>query len=286
MTSTPGSNGIRYCTIEFERFGRLCTTKLELPPEPIDPSGGQIDPSGGQVDIWKVRIGCEEQVAIKSLRADLDEHAAGDAMARFNREIDIHSSLSHPHIVPVLGRGEISGMPCYMMNWADGSLRKLIELHPAGRAWDDIKDVFLPIVDAVAFAHANRVVHRDLKPENVLMYGNSPQVSDFGLGRMVESRAPRVTQLHTTGGTYGYAAPEQYGRFRDAEMPADVYALGKMLAELTSANRSNRKLNYDYIPAGLRSIVGKCLSCNPRARFSDAGDLAAALRGVVHDLAS
>ncbi len=49
-------------------------------------------------------------------------------------------------------------------------------------------------MDAIEYAHANGVMHRDLKPENIL-YDSAGDivVSDFGLGRQIDSTSTRKT---------------------------------------------------------------------------------------------
>lgn len=46
-----------------------------------------------------------------------------------------------------------------------------------------IRDVFLQIIDAVAYCHSHGVYHRDLKPENILCShdGMKMYLTDFGL---------------------------------------------------------------------------------------------------------
>ena len=52
------------------------------------------------------------------------ELAQGVSVERFKREIQLAARLQHPHIVPVLSAGEMSGLPYYMMPLVNGdSLR-------------------------------------------------------------------------------------------------------------------------------------------------------------------
>lgn len=49
-----------------------------------------------------------------------------------------------------------------------------------------IRDVFIQIVDAVAYCHSLGVYHRDLKPENILCTEDGVRVvlADFGLATL------------------------------------------------------------------------------------------------------
>jgi serine/threonine-protein kinase len=57
------------------------------------------------------------KVAIKVLRPDVSVEISSE---RFKREILFAARLQHPHIVPVLTAGEISGLPFYTMPFVPG----------------------------------------------------------------------------------------------------------------------------------------------------------------------
>src|SRR5512146_3298750 len=60
-------------------------------------------------------------VVVKVLPPEL---VAGVNVERFNREIVLAAGLQHPHIVPVLTAGEMTGVPFYTMPYVEGeSLR-------------------------------------------------------------------------------------------------------------------------------------------------------------------
>jgi eukaryotic-like serine/threonine-protein kinase len=81
-------------------------------------------------------------------------------------------------------------------------------------------DDLLPIL---AFVHDRGVIHRDIKPENIMRRKSGELVLiDFGMSKHLNST---VMSRGTTGGTMGYAPPEQI-RAGVAYPASDIYALG------------------------------------------------------------
>jgi hypothetical protein len=86
-------------------------------------------------------------------------------------------------------------------------------------------------------------VHRDIKPGNLIL-GPMLRVTliDFGIARLLEDGAPRLTRPGTAVGTLAYAAPEQlagvhHGGHDDVDGRSDLYSLGCVLYELLAGRR-------------------------------------------------
>ena len=92
--------------------------------------------------------------------------------------------------------------------------------------WQRVADIGDQVADALAVAHAARVVHRDLKPDNVLLSGRRAIVTDFGIARILDATG------NLTGdkviGTPRYMAPELW-EGGGADPPSDMWALGATL---------------------------------------------------------
>jgi serine/threonine-protein kinase len=141
-------------------------------------------------------------------------------------------------------------------------------------------DYLTQMVDAVAYAHANRVLHRDIKPENFILFpGGQIRLTDFGLAR-IESGTRHVS----ASGTLGYMAPEQamgHPTFR-----SDVFSLGLVLyrmlsgelpeypfeAPLPGFSRLRRGVSTDLV-----ALIRKAIDPVPRKRFRDAVAMSNAL---------
>ena len=161
--------------------------------------------------------------------------------------------------------------------------------------------ILLPVVDAVAFAHASGVVHRDLKPENVFLANEAgavvPKLLDFGISHVLAGGGPRMTATGIAVGTPAYMAPETIRGVRQVDPRTDVWALGVMIHEVlagalpfpaqTSAEMFVQIATADPValqavapdvPPELARIVARCMNRDPDRRYADAGELLSILR--------
>jgi tetratricopeptide (TPR) repeat protein len=189
---------------------------------------------GGMGQVFLARCGrTGREVAVKVLR-DVGRDQQ-QRQARFGREGEILSALSHPHIVPVLATGSAGGVDYLVMEYVPGgNLRAELEPGqplPVARA----RALLGEIAGALAYLDEQEIVHRDLKPENILLAGGSARVSDFGLS----SRVTEIGLVTSTGqvlGTFEYMAPEQRARLPVDER-ADQYALAVIAYEMLTGKR-------------------------------------------------
>jgi len=223
---------------------------------------------------------------------------ARHSIDRFRREVGLAASLQHPHIVSVLGAGDIEGVPYFIMPYVESeSLRRRLDAAgalPLREALPILRDV----ARACAYAHERGVVHRDIKPDNVLLAGGSAMITDFGIAKALatstgEQAAPApLTQEGITVGTPGYMAPEQVAGDPGADHRADIYAFGvlayEMLTgrtpfhgmtphELMTAQLSRPappigELKPD-LPGGIARLVMQCLEQQPADRPQSAAEI-------------
>ncbi len=106
------------------------------------------------------------------------------------------------------------------------------------------------------------VIHRDIKPSNILISPDHVvKLLDFNAAKNENDRESRDTVLL---GTFGYAAPEQYG-FAASSPQSDLYAIGVLLNVLvTGALPSEKKAGGLLAP-----IIQKCTELDPKNRFED-----------------
>ncbi|HEY8077419.1 MAG TPA: serine/threonine-protein kinase, partial [Labilithrix sp.] len=230
------------------------------------------------------------------------EKASAEDVARFEREVQLTSALTHPNTIAIFDYGRSAdGVFYYVMEYLDGvDLETLVEREgplPPARA----VPILVQMCEALAEAHACGVIHRDIKPANVLLCrrGQAPdfvKVVDFGLVKEL-ARDAKVTAPGAIAGTPAYLAPEAVTHPDDIGPASDLYAVGavaywlltgKLVFEgnsviaILSAHMStppeppSKRLGRE-LPAELESLVLACLQKKPELRPASARALADAL---------
>jgi tetratricopeptide (TPR) repeat protein/TolB-like protein len=203
---------------------------------------------------------------------------------RFQREVFIAATLSHPHIVPLIDSGDANGYLYYVMPWMEGrSLRAV--LHDEPPALPQALQILRDIAGALEFAHGAGVVHRDLKPENVLMASGHAYLLDFGIAKLASdaTESSNITAPGFALGTRRYMAPEQMYAAGAVDVRADIYAWGMLGAELLTGAQlpegepqavAQRELaQRDDVPRGVTALLTNCLAARASERPGDMSDV-------------
>ena len=221
-------------------------------------------------------------VAVKRLQSS----AAADpeVVGRFRREARLQDEvLNHPNIVEVISRNVGGDDPYFVMPLADGNLGSEID---DGR-WEDeewVVEIFLQILEAMAYAHDQGVIHRDLKPLNVLLYDGVAKIGDFGLGKALSGGTEGLTKTSSWSGTEPFMAPEQFTSMKDAEPTADVFSLGKLLMRLVTGEVPTVGVpSVGAIPKRYRYFVERCCAERPENRYASARQVLDAFLRAVQD---
>jgi serine/threonine-protein kinase len=294
----------------------------------LDRSRGEIAGGGMATIELAVDLTLGRRVALKLLRAELQPHPF--AVRSFLREAQITGQLDHPNIVPIHELGvDADGRLFFTMKLIEGrTLHALLEELRTGPERLDARglrigstleheqllpiiEVFLKVLDAVAFAHSRGVVHCDIKPENV-MVGDFGQVylMDWGIAKLLEVDGPRGVvvreplrslpeEANAVIGTPAYMSPEQaFGERHRVDRRTDIFQLGALLFEILVGHPPYQGISDEEelelaracksmilphlaVTRDLRRIVGIATHPDPAQRFQTVEQFRAELQGSI-----
>jgi serine/threonine-protein kinase len=219
------------------------------------------------------------------------ERSSERDQARFEREVQLTSRLTHPNTVSIFDYGRSAdGTFYYVMEYLDGlDLNRLVEaegpIEPAR-----VIHLLTQVCGALGEAHALHLVHRDIKPANIVLTERADEpdvvkVVDFGLAKTLQ-QSDGDTLAGAVIGTPLFLAPEAINRPDGVDGRADLYGvgavgyylltgrhvfegqtvvelLGKHLLEPASPPSARGQTP---IPADLDALVLACLAKDPGAR--------------------
>ncbi len=243
----------------------------------------------------------ERAVALKVIEKGLlDDNEREIVIARFKYEAQAAGRLIHPRIVTIFEYGEDARTAYIAMELVRGDSVHELMLREPRPALERVRDVILPLLDALEYSHAQGVIHRDIKPSNILLgAAGEIKVSDFGIAR-IESSA--LTQYGLVVGTPFYMSPEQcLGEDTDAR--TDIYSVGVIAYELLTGQRpfpgkgSNASVMREVLDSTARNpseynailngqmdyVIQKALAKKPEDRYQSARELADDFRLAVEE---
>lgn len=222
-----------------------------------------------------------ERMAVKIVHIGSSETVDVERARELLNEMDIMSSLNHPHVVRYLCCERAPQAVNILMELCrDGTLATHLQQKgtmPIPEAVASMRQ----IVSAMVYLHQAGIVHRDIKPENVLLGDGCLKVSDFGTAvRLAPSQL-----LITTTGTLRYMAPEIW-KGEEYSFPCDIWSLGVLFLHMIGSppphllRATNFGLYHYYIsdlkenlvplpndlPPDVFSFVRQCLQTAPELR--------------------
>ncbi|MBV9084658.1 MAG: protein kinase [Acidobacteriaceae bacterium] len=246
---------------------------------------GELLGSGGMGEVYAADDPeLTRKVAIKFLNGEI---AIGSRpVERLMREARAASALNHPHIVTVYELVRENDEVAIAMELVEGySVR-----HFCGNP-QKVAHILLwgqQIAQALAAAHARKIIHRDIKPENLMVREDGIlKVLDFGIAGQWDTEGKKGSgRLSGSGGTLDYMSPEQV-RGEQATGASDVFSLAVVLYELATGTHPFRSASaidtlravsevdprplssFDRtLPVGLETLLIRMLSKEPGNRPS------------------
>jgi serine/threonine protein kinase len=258
---------------------------------------------GGFGEVWRAT----NQITGEDRAVKFCTHAAArNRLAEHEVKIVRHvlkhlteNTRKHPNVVALLECNLTGDVPWLMYEYVPGgrTLANVIEEFREFTVEDRISRA-VPLLHAIATAVGEMhrldvpIVHRDLKPQNVLMSGDTPRITDFGIG----GAAVVAAISDTTGGftdlsvglptllqgprvgTLLYASPEQW-QGHPPDPRNDIFAIGVIAYQLVLSDLqavpgadARDELADLGVPDGLAALIVRSISTNPERRPKHADD--------------
>lgn len=136
----------------------------------------------------------------------------------FWKEIESIGKAKHPNVVRLLGFMQWGETGFLLYDYvSNGDLAMALHDKERGLAldWKARLQIAKGVAKGITYLHHTftpAIVHRDITSSNVLLDANlNPQISDFGLSKVLDTRQPKAQQWSSTApavlGTFGYIAP-------------------------------------------------------------------------------
>jgi len=237
----------------------------------------------------------KEEIALKLIKPEIASDKK--TVERFSNELKIARKIGHKNVARMFDLNEEQGTHYITMEYVRGEdlkklIRKIGQLS-AGQAIPIAKQ----ICEGLGEAQRLGVVHRDLKPQNIMVdeEGNA-RIMDFGIARSLETKG--ITGAGVMIGTPEYMSPEQV-EGKEAGQSSDIYSLGVILYEMVTGRvpfegdtaftigvkhksempKDPKELNAQ-IPAGLSSVIMRCLEKDKEKRYQSAGEVRSELENI------
>ena len=237
--------------------------------------GRVVSRTKGVHTVYEAGNAAGERVAVKLISRGLGQNRR--FRDRFEQLLAKRSAIQHPHLLPLLDRGEfvdvdVPGTTClYVVSRfvAAPTLSELLDRRPPDR--DTALRLLGQIADGLDAAHAAGLVHPNLTPSDIVIVerrGGHALVTDF-LGEPARE------------GSRSYRSPES-GRGQGLTAASDVYSLTLILAECLTGKPPRRT----GLPDGLDPVVARGTARDPTERYPTCAALVAAAAGALDGVTS
>ena len=183
----------------------------------------------------RVREEEDDLVVVKQVTA-LNQHQADEA----RREALILRRLDHPNVVAffesfVETSLEDGAALHIVMEFCDGGdLDQVIKRQRStGKVFDEnyVMRIFVQLLLALKYVHAQKILHRDIKPQNVFLTSTGlAKWGDFGVAKCLQHT---TSMARTQTGTPYYLSPEIFND-EAYSSASDMWSLGVVLYELAT----------------------------------------------------
>lgn len=159
------------------------------------------------------------------------------------------------------------------------TLKAFLLRHGGTLKWEQIKPLFMPLLDTVSALNEAGIIHRGINPDNIIVGRDGKlRLTDFCIKDARVEHTEFLAQLPT-----GFAAPEQYLENDNYSASCDVYAMGavifRCLIGVTPPDAKERLMSdklsipakiTETVPRGVLVAVANTLKVDKTERVSSA----------------
>lgn len=260
---------------------------------------------GGMAEVYRAfQPGVERDVALKVMHGHLANSA--DFIARFRREAQAIGRLHHANIVRIIDFDVEADLYYMVMDYIpSGTLDAYLKERQQPLAVEEAVELTLQLADALTYAHDQGMIHRDIKPANIMFRDpahTQPVLTDFGIARLMDEGANKLTLTGSLVGTPTYMSPEA-AQGEPCDGRADIYSLGVVFYQMV-AGRPPYMAETPYslmmkqatepippiqdfnpkAPKAVQEILSRALARDVADRFQSAAEMADALTDLRESL--
>ncbi|KAK7272071.1 hypothetical protein RJT34_28453 [Clitoria ternatea] len=186
--------------------------------------------------------------------------------AEFHQEVQVLSSLQHPHLITLLGFCPEAWSIVYEY-LPNGTLHDYLfrKSNNSPLTWNTRARMIAEIASALCFLHSSKpetIIHGDLKPETILLDSSlSCKICEFGFCRLVTEESllrPSFRLSTEPKGAFTYTDPE-FQRTGILTTKSDIYSFGLIILQLLTGRT----------PVGLAILVRNAVSCGKISSILD-----------------
>ena len=207
------------------------------------------------------------------------------------------AALAHPNITRVL---DVDNSPdcCYVASEFAHGINVKDRIRRGGPISVPLAlDIIIPVLEALEFAHANKIVHGDIRPQDIIVSPDGEvKLTDFGLSYALRER-PEIADKYIMRSVH-YQAPEVTEGVPPT-VSSDIYSVGAILYEMLTGilpfdgttavavalkkikelPNPPRSINAS-IPKSLNDLVMRAIEKLPEDRYSSASVMLLDLRMI------
>jgi serine/threonine-protein kinase len=256
---------------------------------------------GGMSAVYKANDpNLKRVVAIKLIHEHLSEDPG--FVSRFEEEAAAIAQLRHPNIVQVFDFNNEEDVYYMVMEFIPGETLqeqlKRLNQSESSMQIEGVVEYMINICEASDYAHDRGLIHRDIKPANIMLSVQKQAIlMDFGIAKILGGQ--QHTATGAVVGTAQYMSPEQI-KGEQLDRRSDIYSLGVTLYEMVSGRPpfesdsamslmmmhindpapDLQEVNPNVSPE-MVAVVNKALAKDKENRYQTAGEMAAALKGIL-----